>query len=187
MKNIILVTAMLMFSTALFAQATWEDNDPLGNFPTGFLGWDDVTNENLDILQNNTLRTRFTSVNWTGLNGLSTNNASRIHLGLDGNFQNPFSMLHMGTNINTNLQRPWMNVGLTMGASQDFMHLGILQRATPTSDNLQVDAVVAWGCNDDIFDPGKGPDNLRFLFLTPTAMSGMHPACLQDCTTMPCM
>ena len=41
MKNIILVTAMLLFSTAMFAQATYDDNNPNANQPTGYLGWDD--------------------------------------------------------------------------------------------------------------------------------------------------
>lgn len=163
-KTALTLLTLVLISQVAVSQATIEDNTPSFG---AFLGWDDITNENLDILQNNTLRQRFTSENWAGLNGVGANNASRIHLGLNGNFQNPFSMIHMGTNISGNLQRPWMNVGLTMGATADILHLGLLQRPVPGGPNSQVDAVIAWGCNDDINVPGAGPDNFRFLFIAP--------------------
>jgi len=174
MKNIFLIAGLFLTGTYGFSQVTYEDNDPNANpVPLGYLGWNDNTNTNLNILQNNTLRERFTSVNFAGHNGANAvNNASRIHLGLNGNFQNPFSMIHMGANINSFLYRPWMNVGITMGVPGDILHLGILQRAMPGSHVNQIDAVLAWGCNDDYFVPGSGPDNFRFLFIAPTGVDG---------------
>jgi hypothetical protein len=174
MKNILLSAVFTLLIAHALCQVTYEDNNPLTNpIPLGYLGWNDNTNTNLNILQNNTLRERFTSVNFAGHNGSNAvNNASRMFLGLNGGFQNPFSMIHMGSNITNFLQRPWMNVGITMGASQDILHLGILQRAMPGSDANQIDAVLAWGCNDDIYAPFAGPDNFRFLFIAPTNGTG---------------
>ncbi len=103
MKNVInkfrkiTTTVLTLLVMVCTTQNSIGQASVLGNTPTGgaFLGWDDTGNTNLDILQNNTLRQRFQSVNWTGINGAADNNASRIHLGLDGNFMNPFSLIHI--------------------------------------------------------------------------------------------
>ena len=157
--------------STLMAQATYQTNDPFANpSPLGYLGWNDVQNTDLDILQNKTLRVRLNSVNWTGYNiSGGTTNASRVFMGINGNnMTTPFSMLHLGYNISTALRRDWMNVGTTYGASADFMHVGLMVSPKGAANNSIVDAVVGWGDNDDIYAPGSGPDNLRFLFFAPT-------------------
>jgi hypothetical protein len=168
MKNITIIAAFVLLINYGYAQSSYADNDPLGNSPMGFLGWDDTGNQNLDIFQNNTLRQRLTSLpTYTGINGYTVSNAYRTYFSENGNFQTPYSMLHMGSNVSTTmLQRPWMNVGVTMTSSQDILHLGIIDRPVSSTANQQIDAVLAWGCN-----PGSGaagPDNFRFLFLQPT-------------------
>ena len=168
MKNqFYLILCMLVIPVLGQSQATTLGNTP--TFPPEFLGWNDNLNTNLDILQNNTIRMRFNSTNWPGYNGApGVPNSSRIHLGLDGNtFANPFSMLHMGENINPTLSRPWMQVGTTYGAGADIMYTGILQSPGNSNNGDVVDAVIAWGCNDQLWFPANGPDNLRFLFLAP--------------------
>lgn len=47
-----------------------------------------------------------------------------------------------------------------------------------------IDAVVAWGCNDDIFAPWNGPDNLRFLFLAPTNQTASPGSAPEGLETM---
>jgi uncharacterized coiled-coil protein SlyX len=94
----------------------------------------------------------------------------------------------MGANLNAALARPWMNVGTTMGAGADIMHVGLLQRPAGTTNNSIVDAVVAWGCNDQNFFPQNGPDNLRFLFLAPsnqTVSPGSGPEGLETMRITP--
>ena len=90
-------------------------------------------------------------------------NSSRTFLGINGNYQTPFSQVQMGYNIPNGLRRDWMHVGLTMGANEDIMYMGLLERPEPESPDGQADAVIAWGCNDSITGLGAGPDNLRFL------------------------
>ncbi len=176
LKSSFLIVCLLLTVT-LNAQVTEDNNIPNA---TNYVGFDASSGIPLPIRNDGDPRITLSSngndkmnfnelATWNGINGMTENDVSRIHLGLNGNFQNPFSLLHMGENISTSLQRPWMNVGLTMGASEDFMHIGLLQRAKPSSSALQIDAVIAWGCNDDNFAPANGPDNLRFLFLTPTS------------------
>jgi len=180
----LVILAILSLQQIGFGQ--WGLN---GNFliPGEFLG--STNNESLRFRQNNIERARFVNGTFAGYNGQGAiNNVNRIHLGLNGNFQNPFSMIHMGTILNSNLARQWMNVGTTMGAGADIFHVGILQRPAGTSNSNIVDAVLAWGCNDDFFSPGNGPDNLRFLFLAPTnelASPGSAPEGLETMRITP--
>ena len=64
MKKVISIVAnvilLIVFASNVNGQATTANNTPTGG---EFLGWDDPFNTNLNILQNNTLRERFTSVN----------------------------------------------------------------------------------------------------------------------------
>ncbi len=155
----------------VMAQITYESNDPNFNpTPLGYVGWNDNTNTDLNFRQNNIRRLRMTSVNWPGYNSApATNNANRMFFGINGNNMNtPFSMLHLGYNINANLYRPWMNVGTTYGAGADIMYTGIMQSPGNSGNGNIIDAVVAWGDNDNFFAPANSPDNLRFIFLAPT-------------------
>jgi len=169
MKNLIfiatVIVAALLVSESAFCQATVPGNAPAFG---AHLGWDDIINTELNITQNNTLRKRFTSLpTYTGINGYTVSNANRMYFSENGNFQTPYSMLHMGSNMSTTfLQRPWMNVGVTMTSSQDILHLGIIDRPVSSAAFQQIDAVLAWGCNANT--GSGGPDNFRFLFLQPT-------------------
>lgn len=175
-QAILAVTIVICCFTSVKSQVTNPTNVPNVNHWVGYNNTSGIVLpiENrgfpeISISSNGNEKMNFNELaTWNGLNGMTENDVSRIHLGLNGNFQNPFSMIHMGTNINTNLQRPWMNVGMTMGANNDIMYMGLLERPKPDSpDAQQVDAVIAWGCNDSIAVPGSGPDNLRFLFIAP--------------------
>jgi len=186
MKNFkILILPILVgisISFDCFSQSNWLLN---GNFvaPGQFLG--STNNQFLELRQNNTIRTRYTNVNWPGYNNSpAVNNVSRVFYGLGNNYQLPFSMMHLGQNINANLQRPWMNVGTTYGAGADIMHLGLMQSPTEESSANVVDAVIAWGCNDDVFSPQNGPDNFRFLFISPTTVNNPGPNSPQGRETM---
>lgn len=129
------------------------------------------------VNQNNLQRLRFNSETHVGLN-LTTTNANRISLNLNNAavIQNDlFSILNMGTNLSNALERPWMNVGTTMGFRGDIMYTGLLNMPVGSygsSSTAVVDAVIAWGCNDNGFIPANGPDNFRFIFISPTTATG---------------
>jgi hypothetical protein len=57
-----------------------------------------------------------------------------------------------------------MNIGVSYTANQDFLYTGLIERPETGGNNLQTDAVVAWGCQDQ----PNNVDNLRFLFLEGT-------------------
>lgn len=174
-QAIIAAVLFICYFTSVQGQVTQPNNIPNVNNYVGFDGSSgdllpiqNIGDPRINISSNGNDKMNFNELAiWNGLNGMTENDVSRIHLGLNGNFQNPFSMIHMGTNINNNLQRPWMNVGLTLGANLDILHMGLIQRPVPGGLDNQVDAVIAWGCNDDINAPGAGPDNFRFLFISP--------------------
>ncbi len=187
MKTFKLLFIALMLCTGPYLHAqSW---DTFGNFvsPGDFIG--STNDEFFDVRQNNIRRARFRNVTWPGYNGSpATPNASRMHFGINGNDQVPFSMMHLGDATPAGLQRPWMNVGTTYGAGADIMHVGLLQRPAGSNNNNIVDAVVAWGCNDDIWFPGAGPDNLRFLFIAPSnavASPGSAPEGLETMRITP--
>ena len=92
--------------------------------------------------------------------------------------------MHLGYATPAGLQRPWMNVGTTYGAGSDIMYTGIIQSPGDSDNALVIDAVVAWGCNDDIFAPWNGPDNLRFLFLAPTNQTASPGSAPEGLETM---
>ncbi len=171
MKTKIKVASLLILISFLSnpLQAQWDLNgNPVA--PGQFLG--STNNGLLDLRQNNTTRTRYQNVVWQGHNNApAVTNANRIHYGLNGNNQVPFSIMHLGQNITQNLYRRWMNVGTTYGAGSDIMYAGLLQSPTQQSNASTVDAVIAWGCNDDNFAPQNGPDNFRFLFIAPTNLN----------------
>jgi hypothetical protein len=178
---------MCLYAQTSYGQATYATNDPTTNpIPLGSIGWNDITNTDLNFGQNNTRRLRMTSVSWPGYNGsAATLNASRMFFGIDGNnMTTPFSMMHLGYNISANLRRNWMNVGTTYGAGADIMHVGLLNRPAIANNNAQVDAVIAWGCNDQFFSPVNGPDNLRFLFLAPTTATASPGSAQEGLETM---
>ncbi len=181
LKNL-LIGLCIAIGTQVNAQTPWETSGNFAN-PGDFIG--STNDEFFDVHQNNVRRARFRNVNWPGYNGSpATPNASRMHFGINGNNQNPFSMMQLGYNIPELLRRPWMNVGTTYGAGQDIMHVGILQRPAGTNNNNIIDAVIAWGCNDDIWFPGSGPDNLRFLFLAPTSATASPGSAPEGLETM---
>ena len=138
----------------------------------------------LEFLQRNRLRMRISSANWTGLNGVSVNNAGRNFLTLDGTFMSgtnggAWSLLHLGLRNQSTANRNWMNIGISMtnrftvGLQElgDYMYVGLMER--PLSNVPEsVDAVVAWGCNDSLNIVNHGPDNLRFIFTTASNGSG---------------
>ena len=161
-KILLTITGFLFLLTAE-AQVTYEDNNPSANSPLGYLGWNDISNTDLDIKQNSRERMKFSSIFWPGYNGAPfTANASRIFLSIDGTeTMAPFSMMHLGYEIEPTLYRPWMNVGTTYGAGIDIMYTGILQSPGNSNNELVTDAVVAWGCQDE----GPSADNFRFLFI----------------------
>ncbi len=152
----------------------------LGNVGGGpeYLGWSAANlfplnishqgNQFININQNNIARMRFQNLNnWTGLNGAAGVNQNRVMLSSNGTFQGtPMSILQLGSNLNNALQRNWMNVGTTYGSNLDIMYVGLIDRPTTGSVAL-TDAAFAWGCNDNNFSPGAGPDNMRFIFITP--------------------
>ncbi len=89
----------------------------------------------------------------------------------------PLSLLHLGYGVlntpgpgvpPTPLTfgwRPWMDVGMFVASNQsDYVYLGLKNETGNTVSNRQ-DAVLAWGD-----DPSgtNGPDNLRFIFTSPT-------------------
>jgi hypothetical protein len=162
----------IMASMLITAQTNAQNWQTIGNpiNPGEFLGG--TNGLALDIRQNNILRAQFNNGTFAGYNGQAPiNNVNRIFLPITGAVQQPFSMLQIGFPIpDLNLQRPWMNVGITYGAgvSADILHVGLLQRPAGTTNSSIVDAVVAWGCNDQLLIPSNGPDNLRFLFLAPS-------------------
>ncbi len=170
-------------------QVSYLTNDPNANTPLGFLGWG-VPNDNTDlnIRQNNLRRIRMSSVIYPQYNysmADTTFNASRMFFGINGNnMATPFSMMHLGYNISANLRRNWMNVGTTYGAGADIMHVGLINRPAIANNNAQVDAVIAWGCNDQFFSPVNGPDNLRFLFLAPTTATASPGSAQEGLETM---
>jgi len=84
-KNIIsCLAAYILFALAAKAQVTYQTNNPTANpLPLGFLGWNDNSNENLDIRQNNLIRTRFSGENWPGYNTIpAINDINRIFIPL---------------------------------------------------------------------------------------------------------
>ena len=173
LKYFIAIFAM-SFAWNIQAQVTYETNDPTANpIPMGFLGWNDNTNETLNIRQNSWPRMRIWGENWAGYNSVAgVNNALRIWMPSDNTeFQTDvFSILQMGEGINLGFQRQWMNVGTTYGAGGDFMYTGMLQDPDGSGSQTGGDAVIAWGDNDDYL-PVQGPDNLRFLFLSSNTTS----------------
>ena len=163
--------ALFLATLQVSGQVTYETNDPGLNTPLGYLGWNDNTNEDLLIRQNNDRRMRFTGVNWPGYNDAAALlDVSRIFLGQRDvdNEPTPFSMMQLGENINDDLARDWMNVGTTYGVGGDILYFGIIESPGNSNNSAVTDGVIAWGCNDDNFVPGNGPDNFRFLFLAPT-------------------
>lgn len=189
MKTIRL-TLLIVLMTVLGLSETYAQWWDLGGNAAGpfdFLGT--TNNQTFRLFQNNIERTRYTNGAFAGYNLQGPiPNVNRIFYGINGNFQNPFSMFHMGFNINANLSRPWMNVGITMGAGADIMYTGILQGPISAANTNTVDAVVAWGCNDANRAPGNGPDNLRFLFLAPSnqpASPGSAPEGLETMRITP--
>jgi len=84
----------LLFSITLSSQVTYEDNDPGANFPLGFLGWNDNSNQTLTIRQNNWPRMRIWGENWAGYNSVAgVNNALRIWMPLGTNIMKTTDIL----------------------------------------------------------------------------------------------
>jgi len=168
MKLKCLCLALIFFSVQGISQVTYETNDPgLTPVPLGFLGWNDNSNENLDIRQNNLIRTRFSGENWPGYNTIpAINDINRIFIPLEGGVFQPyvFSILQLGEELNPIFQREWMSTGITIVAQgNDLLWSGIIH--DPDNDGSQIggNATFAWGHNA----AGQfGPDNLRFLFIS---------------------
>ena len=101
----------------------------------------------------------------------NSSNESRIGFAYFSSFAplEPSAHFHLGRGL-TNMERTWMNEGIFIGSPDnlDLMYLGIQENA-----NLQSDAIVGWGCQTPGFSGGH--DNLRFIFLAPTADFGSGP------------
>lgn len=94
----------------------------------------------------------------------------------------PLSLLHLGYNTGNVLNpastdgwRPWMDVGMYVSQSTDNVYIGLKQEPNQfTTDRY--DAVINWGDNNAPVGPFPvGPDNLRFIFTSTTAV-GAAPA-----------
>ena len=130
MKIQIILVVLVFATLQAAAQVTYEDNDPGANMPLGYLGWNDNQNFNLDIRQNNIIRTRFSAEFWPGYNNIGpVNNVNRIFVPSNSGVTqgNVFSILQLGDNLDNNLERDWMHKGITMGAGNDIFWSGIIQ------------------------------------------------------------
>jgi len=187
MKNLALVLTLLIVPFLnMMAQVTYESNDPLFGTPLGYLGWNDNSNTNLDIRQNNIIRMRFSAEFWPGYNNIGpVNNVNRIFVPSNSGVTqgNVFSILQLGDDLDNNLERDRMHKGITMGAGNDIFWSGIIQ--DPENDDNQTggDAVIAWGDHEDPED--NGPDNFRFLFISNLTSASTGPNSDQgpDCMT----
>jgi len=186
MKKLLILFTIGFLTLTLKAQVTYETNDPgLNPIPLGYIGWNDNLNTNLDVRQNNIIRMRINNENWPGYNNRpAINNVNRIFLPLNTGITqgNVFSILQLGVDLDVNLQREWMNTGITIGADgNDLLWTGIIP--DPDNDDSQQggDAAIAWGDNA----PGQfGPDNLRFLFISQLTAANNGPNSDQGRETM---
>jgi len=166
----IAILFLFFHSNILVGQSTTWDigGNLIGPSGTDWLGTSN--NQMLVLRQNNRQRAFFFNTNWPGHNNAAAQpNVNRMRFTLGGTYgMDPYSMMHLGETIgNATLARPWMNVGTTYTGGADILYVGLLQSPRPDDGFAVVDAVMAWGCNDD--DDGVvGPDNFRFLFINPT-------------------
>lgn len=90
----------------------------------------------------------------------------------------PLSLLHLGYNTGsaffpatTDGWRSWMDVGMFVAQGTDNMYFGLKPEG---SDRF--DAVINWGDNQDALGQFPiGPDNLRFVFTSTTAIGSGDP------------
>ena len=149
MKQLLLITLIILCGISTFSQTTINLNDPTGN-PTAHLGWDDTGNSPLFINQNNQNRMLFNAqTTWTGLNGESGSNVNRItipHSALPLETVPAWSMLHLWEGqMNGLLRRDWMNIGTSYSGNRDFMYTGLIERPMAGASFTATDAVIAWG------------------------------------------
>ena len=116
-----------------YGQVTYVDNNPFANpIPLGYIGWNDNSNTNLDIRQNNIIRTRFSAEFWPGYNNFGpVNSVNRIFVPSNsGLFQaNSFSIVQIGDELDLTLERDRMHKGISIGAGNDIFWKGIIQDA----------------------------------------------------------
>ncbi len=181
MKHLLFSTAIaVLLISGVKAQVTQAVNTPS---LTNYVGFNNTSTiplpiENrgfreINISSNSHNKFAITELpTWNGLNGLSRSNVQRTTLGLHGETQLAWSMLHLVDNaagiLPASLQRSWMNVGTSYTSNIDFMYTGLLERPGPESGGRRTDAVIAWGCQDDV----TGADNFRIVFLQPLGFSG---------------
>jgi hypothetical protein len=139
-KTVLVLCSALLFHLG-HAQVTDDTNAPVvGNY----VGWDinsmdplPIENRGFDEIDiSSNFRTKFAITElatWNGLNGLTRNNVQRTSLGLSGDDDAAWSMLHLMdqagvTAFFNTLRRPWMNVGTSYTANQDFMYTGLMER-----------------------------------------------------------
>ncbi len=165
----------------VFSQSTFATNNGAGG---NFLGFNNVgsfplpirNDGNTQINISSSLNNKFRiteQATWNGLNGLSRTNVQRTTMGLQGQTGFAYSMLHLWDDAGCtplNIQRPWMNVGMSLTSNWDFMYSGLLERPVTGVPDVLTDVVIAWGCQSGV----NNSDNFRFLFITPT--NGSTPA-----------
>jgi hypothetical protein len=105
----------------------------------------------------------------------------------------PLSLLHLGYGVlntpggpNPPLTfgwRPWMDVGMFVASNRsDYVYLGMKNETSNIISDRQ-DAVLAWGDNPN---GTNGPDNLRFIFTSPTTAT-QSPANTPNGLEISCM
>lgn len=111
-------------------------------------------------------------------------NLTRIGISREGNLPvtQPQSLLHLGYNLGGNLSqtpnlalndgwRRWMDLGMFTTNRTDYVFIGLKpHEELPTDGNLPInlndnmDAVIAWGDNEDSTSTAFEPDVMRFIF-----------------------
>jgi len=179
--KIAITTLMALAIQTGYSQVSVDDNLP---FTGRYLGFNN--NSIIDLpLENNGVRTVYSFEDWPGYNNRpAIDNVNRIFLPLEPTITqgNVFSILQLGVDLNVNLQREWMNTGITIGAEgDDLFWTGIIP--DPDNDDSQQggDAAIAWGDNA----AGQfGPDNFRFLFISNLTSDSTGPNSDQGLETM---
>lgn len=176
-----LAALTLLLTSLVFGQVTFESNLPFGN---RYLGFDNSSGIDLP-LENNGVRTLYSFENWPGYNNRpAINNVNRIFLPLDPSIiqADVFSILQLGEELDNDLQREWMNTGITIGAEgNDILWTGIIPDPDNDASQIGGDAAIAWGDNQ----AGQfGPDNFRFLFISDLTSAATGPGADQGLETM---
>lgn len=182
MKNYkyFLFTLFALTAFCMNAQVTDDTNVPNVNH---WVGYDNNSGIVLPILNIGDPRINLSSNNntkmyfreqptWYGLNGITRTDVQRTLMSLQGQSDTlAWSILHLyddaDGHVPSTMRRDWFNLGISYSSNFDFMYTGMLERPTADGEDLDTDAVIAWGCQDG---SQSQIDNFRFLFIQPTNM-----------------